>query len=352
MDNRSAFYFRFSDNPLDEYETVEYLFVNSDDTSVPGYRSALSLREMVAFACWRSISRKGIPLTKFNERDPPKSEAAPDLHSTTALTTILQLREKLSSEGKSEPGVETPQGDMGRSPEAPRFHGWVESADVTMERVADPTLEANRETIPILGLSPGSTSSCPHHDRSRTPRQLQRPMTFLRTRGFCGLDTYTQLRVDKVVSRSVAVLYHPEFPASYPRWVAKFFSAAPASQARLAHILRVYGTCPEFDGVEFPFLYGTWKVDESGGLVLLTEYINARGTSTTLHQNMFLTTVNDRRQLIAGYQKAALKVTNTLKSHGIMWNERPGKRMVAVQGEESVVLVNFDHAVISEADAE
>lgn len=57
---RITIYSRFSGYSGDGYETIGYLAVNSQTVSGEAVESVLFMRELVAFACWRSLARKSI----------------------------------------------------------------------------------------------------------------------------------------------------------------------------------------------------------------------------------------------------------------------------------------------------
>lgn len=58
---RITIYSRFSGYSGDEYETIGYLAVNSQTVSGEAVESVF-MGELVVFACWRSLARKGIKM--------------------------------------------------------------------------------------------------------------------------------------------------------------------------------------------------------------------------------------------------------------------------------------------------
>lgn len=204
MDERSAVYFRFSNTPDNEYDTVEYLVSTTRDNTSP-----LSMREMVAFVYWMSLMRNGV---RMND---PKRGA-----SETVVTTIPDVKRVLDHAPATH-GHKRPRGidaddtvhpkrkkQIGEAGQAPPVGVWSMVPRVTLVisylQGEDGEL-IRRDGLPILDPDAHWSSDSPHRIPVRGVRIFRPPQT---TSPYPSINSgiRVSLVVEKIITKNVAVL--------------------------------------------------------------------------------------------------------------------------------------------------
>lgn len=358
MDQSCAVYFRFGTAQDDPGANIEFLLSTPKDS---GWQDpmGLTLRQLVAFLCWRGLETQGVETQSFDGKGKRKS-------SDTERYTDIVTPPEPSSQSRKRPG--DGGGDTGRrvlpqrntrgassreGAESP-FTEWTKGKEVVLQFVADDDINGYNASRPMAwdktfdsGFGEQTTSP------SRNSKVYRNYRPFLSPLG----SAVVTFKVIRVITPHVAVL--SSGGESHPRLaVAKLFGLHKLSPKLLANELRVYHHCEVLQGCEIPYLYGVWHVIRPQGLfhcALLTEYIDPGITIASLVAQIDNTeNSKDRDEAIARLRRvhpSAERALQALHDCCVSHNDAYGRNMV-ISGaeEESVVIVDFDVAIVYDGE--
>lgn len=354
MDETTAIYFHFPAGGNEDFELHEYLVATIDDP--PTVPTDLSLRELVAFMCWRSLLGKGVKFRDFTNCSTKDNRAS---DRASQLPPPAPTKRPNDEHGPGQPKRTRrdpgPSGTTGR--QQTMFSGWILNSSVTMDMLPQfpcgYECQLGRKRAPSLDSGFGEPSSSPSHC-------CRRPRTFHPSAASTEGDKYTAVfRIERIITDTVAML-STEVAGSKPCFLlAKLFCAHRNAPTLLAKELAVYTACQSLQGNEIPHLYGVWQIIDPlafSSIVLLTEFI-APGTTIAELRSAALE-LSDSSELelararLRGLEKTGTKAIEELHRHGVMHNDPVGRNLVVCAEEvggvlqERVVVVDFDVAQV------
>lgn len=268
-----------------------------------------TLRELVAFVCWRSLERSQTTLRKFN-----------DSSSTTVRSGYTDIvRRDVGQSGKRAASL-TARRQSKRTRPQPSTEGSVVSAAAGVgwsfgELVAldmqHPERAPSRDSGYYESVLPISTDV-----------GNQRPFLSLKSEEFL---------VTQVLSPAVAVL-SPVEPASSISIVAKI----PFSLLHENAELDAYDALVSLQGTMVPYCYGTAKTKH--GLVILTEFIAPATTIDALR-------VSGEWARLERLRYGAMAAVRCIHELGVLHRDAHGNNIL-VCSEDELVLVDFDAAKV------
>lgn len=319
LDERTAIYFQFGEDSNDVEDDIEYL--------VGSAAHPTTMRQLVAFACWRGLKRK---LKHGTFGTGPPSASADIVPCNSILDN--NSRGKRSPDGTDESHLKRPrrQGSgNGSAGSSHQFGGW--QAGYLFQMAVAP-LAAYRTA--------GSTdsgylvSSLPHGD---TPPK----------RDFDPPEG-TAWRVVDVMSKNVALL-----ECAGQRYIGKWFDVRSdwgeidcpvkkqESEVYFYNELTVYGLCHALQGCEIPHCYGVGEISGIGGMVLIVEYVAGPTVTDLLHK--FREGEMDAKWL-ATLKGSATDAVKALHRFHVVHLDLLGSNMVVLN--DSVVIVDFDVSMV------
>ncbi|KAL0630672.1 hypothetical protein Q9L58_010477 [Maublancomyces gigas] len=318
MDEGTAIYFTFPLDSTIDSDSVSYAVATSGPFSDPAMAVnplKLTLRELVAFMCFRSLVRVGIQPRDFTEGsttavdagDAPvfsdsQSQKRPPPPDTSRRVQPKRVRHQ-------------PQTNVSN---AVTFTGWRVNQLVTLKSTSN--------------LRAHSRDSGFHEIEDRKRRDYHSPFT---TAG----ETAIIYRVQEIFTFAVAVLSPHGSSSLSTNVVAKI----PYSDDHLSTELRAYEVLSPLQGDCVPYCYGTGTID--GRSVLLTEYIAPGTTIASLESSC------DRSRAVA-LKTSAIAALQSIHSHGVIHKDACGRNLLVcgVGEDEKVVVADFDIARVYEGD--
>lgn len=306
MDEGCAIYFRFtSDSP--EPGSVTYLVSHPDATP------RLSLREIIVFLNYRSLTANDIVLRDF---------------SHPATTSVATNYQELSEQDPApeQLGNRRVQPKRQQSEAKPstsgQYHGFQLDANLTLELLLPcvPSSATHHRT--------GSRDSG-FHESSTHYRVSQPPLTTLAPR--------RDFLVERLITPTVAILSRTTAP-HLPSVIAKI----PHSPTRCAAEIAAYTSLLSLQGGPIPHFYGPARIStqphDTTTTVLLMELISP-GTSI---QALGETEQWDR---IDALRDPAMAALDAVHAAGVVHQDAYARNFVVSQHDgEGVVLVDFDLA--------
>lgn len=339
MDDSTAVYFRFPEDPLSQHEDIGYLVVGPSNE---GCYSDLTMREMVAFVGWRSLALKGIRFRSFGEDGTSAADTDEAPAGADTYCSVLDLdpeskpaKRTATDEGeRTQPKRNKSNGGQQPGDEQIIFDGWVTGASVTLQR--DEPVE---QTKPTHKREPSHDSAYFETNEpasARKPRPLDPPLLWASPHTKATTQTFI---VSRVITRNVALLTDPQRGSPV---LAKLFPPHPDSTRLLANELGAYHACRSLQGGEIPHLYGVCRVVDPCGCdapVILSEYITPGTTVESIRDPT-------RLQRLRG---SAEKALDAVHQCAVIHNDACGRNLV-VGDDDQVVLVDFDVASVFTAD--
>lgn len=327
MDESTAIYFRFPPDPTAEYDLVSYAVAAPDSSSFSD-PAKFTLREIVAFMCWRSFVRMGIKFRDFKENS--STTVAARYSSMLDIDSSSQSRKRHhDSAGWGQPKRNKQKPTLEAANTPVEFGGWYVDQLVTLQYLpVAPTVSKTHARVPSRDSGfheppPTFGIGSPHKLRHYLP-----PLTAaVPTTTFC---------ITQILTPTVAVL-SPLTPShSSTNFIVKF----PYSHRHLAAELHAYAALSPLQGDMVPYCYGT-ATDLRGSVVLLTEFIAPGTTIAALRERREWARVD----VLRGSAEAAVR-----RMHGLGVLHRDAKArnfLVCGEGrEERVTVVDFDAAKV------
>lgn len=305
MDERSAIYLRFtSDTP--EPGTVTYLVAHPD---IP---PRLTLREIIVFLNYRSLTAKDIVLREFSE------ETATNIATDYQELTEQNPAPEQHGNRRVQPKRQQPES---KSNNSGQFHGFQLHANITLELIpASPATVSHHRT--------GSRDSG-FHETSTHHRASHHPLTTSSPRG--------DLHVKHLITPNVAILTSCSAP-HLPPVIAKL----PHSPTRLASEIAAYTALSPLQGGPIPHFYGSAHVitdppSTTTTTILLMELITP-GTSIEALSDA------EEWKSVEALREPALAALEMVHAAGVVHQDAYGRNVLVAGDGEGVVLVDFDLA--------
>lgn len=326
MDESTAIYFRFPVDATLELDDVLYVVATSSPSSLNP--NNITLRELVAFMCYRSLVRVGQSLRDFT--DTASAPVSPGCTATIGNSDAGSTPHKRPAPEEDQlmqpKRTKTEQSHQGHqeAEELVESYGWMVDQLVTLT-LPHATVRTSR--------NPGFDESM--HPSDDGPRNLRGYLPPLKatapTATFC---------VTKIVTPNVAILSLVSPSPSSARFIAKI----PHSSNHLDTELNAYRALSPLQGTSVPYCYGTAATTSPPGeVVLLTEFI-APGTTIADLQDQ------GNWARIRALKMSAEETMRGIHQHGVLHRDAHGRNFV-VGGEgteEVVVVVDFDVASVIE----
>lgn len=299
MDETTAIYFCFAADATLEFHRVSYVVATFGHSSLNTHN--FTLRELVAFMCWRSLDRVGTPFRDFKDG----SSTTVDSGYTSVLDLDAETR-----------APKRPPSEIQRAPKRKKSESFTQEPDASAVgwRVG--------ELVTLNASEPSRDSSYQGCLDTSSDNLPQRP--------FCRPLTSAKFRVTQVLTPAVAVL-SPEI--SHPS-SASVIAKIPYSSRHRKIELDAYNVLLPLQGSLVPYCYGTAKTTQ--GLVILTEFIAPGTTIAALRES-------GEWARIQGLQDMALVALKRIHELGVLHRDANGNNIVVCEGE-GVVLVDFDAA--------
>lgn len=343
MDEATAIYFRFPPDPAADDHFHEYLVASLVD--IPTVPSDLSMREIIAFMCWRALLGKGAYIRDFgNPTGEGIGERIGESDSgggTTSQPPPSTKRPHESSGVRTQPKRSRLDNSSGSANQVTMFNRWTLNSVVNMKIIPDfPDYPIQLEI-----------SESPDSDLRKSPSY--RPEILPNT-GHYLLFGQEQFKITHIITDTVAVLTAEH--KSHPLYLAKLF-AHPDSPELLAKEIAVYDTCKTLQGTYIPQFYGVWQITSPPAfapIVLLTEFV---GPGTTIAELRSAArdlpadspALDEALARLSALQKTGTPAMEALHRHGVIHNDPVGRNLVVSKdelGDERVVIVDFDLAQV------
>lgn len=326
MDERTAIYFQFSEDLNDVEDDIEYL-VGSES-------HPMTMRQLVAFACWRGLKRK-MKLANFSTQSLATSAA---LLPCTVVDSAPRGKRSPETMDGSQPkrSRHDSTGNGGRGPTL-QFGGWEAGYEFQMAQAPFVVYQTTGSTDCEC---PGSTSSL-----GDTPPK----------RAFAPPEG-TSWRVSKVIWEKVAVL-----ECAGRQYIGKWFDVRSdygetnhggekeEAETYFHNEVTVYVRCHALQGREIPHWYGVGNIAGISGKVLVVEYLPGPTVADILHKfrkgEMDLTAEHHGAKWLAGVRDSAIKAVQALHRFNVVRVDLCGQNMVILNN--SVVIVDFDVSMVA-----
>lgn len=305
MDERSAIYLRFtSDTP--EPGAVMYVIAHPD---IP---PSLTLREIIVFLNYRSLTAQDIVLRDFS-----------DATATNIATDYQELTEQdpapdQPGNRRVQPKRQQPEPKFNNSGQ---FHGFQLHATITLELPpAAPSNTSHNRT---------SSRDSGFHESSTPHRVSHQPLTASSPRG----DFF----VKHLITPNVAILTSCSAPH-----LAPVIAKLPHSPTRLDSEIAAYTALSPLQGGPIPHFYGSAHVITdppctTTTTILLIELITP-GTSIQA-----LSDAGDWKRLDT-LREPALAALEMVHAAGVVHQDAYARNVLVAEGAHGVVLVDFDLA--------
>lgn len=349
MDQSCAIYFQFGENKEDADCKTQYLLSTPPDS---GFQdpARLTLRELVAFLCWRGLRGHKVDMQTFDDKGKGLSSVAERYADIgKPADPFPKSRKRPGDDGGHEGRRVLPRrntrGTGTREGEEALFKGWAKDSLVVLQRVPDEgngPLKLNPTLVRDESFDSGfdELNSSLSQKVSKTFRPFRPPI---------GATAVT-FKVIRLITPLVAVL--STCSETNPRLtVAKLFAPHPLSPELLQNELRVYNHCQDLQGCEIPYCYGVWRLIEPQALfhmALLMEYIDPGTTLDDLLEDIRLAEYEEDYEeavkRLARARPGAEKALQALHDRCVSHNDAFGRNMI-VSGTD-VVIVDFDVAIV------
>lgn len=326
MDERTAIYFQFGDDAMDVEEDIEYL--------VGSAAHQTTMRQLVAFACWRGLKRK-VKLATFHTGQ--ASMAA----SIVSYDPVLDNtpRAKRSPDAPDESQSKRPRrhggGNCASGIAGSRRHfaGW--QAVYVFQMAVVPF--AAYQTAP--STDSGDVGSSPPHGDRPPKRDFEPPEE-------------TSWSVVDVISTNVALL-----ECAGHQYVGKWFGVRSdrggishsgrkeESEVYFDNEVAVYSHCHTLQGCEIPHCYGVGDISGINGVVLVVEYVPGPGVGDVLLA--FRESEIDSDEAVTWLHTLKGSATDAVKAlhrFNVVHLDLHGWNMVVLN--DSVVLLDFDVSML------
>lgn len=340
MDQATAIYFRFPPDPAADDHFHEYLVASLVD--MPTVPSDLSMREIIAFLCWRALLGKGAYIRDFgNPTTEGIGERIGESDSGGRITSQpppSTKRPHESSGVRTQPKRSRRDNGGGSANQVAMFNRWTLNSSVTMKNVPE---FPNRPVTFEMTV------------RSRRPSRNRTLYNYLEYTNY-GPTINREFTIEHIITDTVAVLtINAENDICC---LAKLF-AHPDSPELLAKEIAVYNACQSLQGNEIPYFYGVWQITSPPAfalIVLLTEFVQP-GTTIAELRSAARDLPADTNALdhalnhLSALQKTGTSAMEALHRHGVIHKDPVGRNLVVSEdelGRESVVIVDFDLAQV------
>lgn len=325
MDERTAIYFQFGEDAMDVEEDIEYLIGSAAHQT--------TMRQLVAFACWRGLKRK-LKLATFHTGQPAVSG------TIVAYDPVLDNtpRAKRSPDAPDESQSKRPRrhgaGNGASSAGSRRqFAGW--QAGYVFQMAVVPF--AAYRTAP--STDSGYVGSSPPHGDTPPKRDFEPPEG-------------TSWRVVDVMSTNVALL-----ECAGHRYIGKWFGVGSVrggishtgnteeSEVYFDNEVAVYCHCHTLQGCEIPHCYGVGDIPGINGVVLVVEYVPGPTVAAVVDKvRDGEMDADEGARLLRTLKSSATDAVKALHRFNVVHLDLHGWNMVVLN--DSVVLVDFDVSML------